>query len=319
MLAILSVTLPIYLLIGLGYLAVRQEWFTRAEMRVFGRLVIQFALPALVFQALAQRRFAEILNPSYLLACTLGSLTVMALAWGLARRGQRRSAGFSALFAMGASFPNSGFVGYPIVLQLLGPVAAVALALGMLVENLLLLPLTLALAEGRSGSRAWTDTLRATLARLARTPLIVAIAAGFAVSLAGVALPAAVGKAIGLLASASTALALFVIGGSLVGLQLRGRLRDIGLVAAGKLLLHPLVVLGLLWLLPPIDGPLRSAAVLFAAMPMLSIYPILAQPHGEEGFCAAALLLTTVLSFVTVSAWIGVLTLGLGWPAGPQP
>lgn len=319
MLATLSVTLPIYLLIGLGYLSVRLDWFGKAEMRVFGRFVVQFALPALVFQALAQRRFAEILNPSYLLAYTLGSLAVMGPAWLVARRVQRRSAGYSALFAMGASFPNSGFVGYPIVLQLLGPVAAVALALGMLVENLLLLPLTLALAEGRRDSRAWTSALRQTLARLARTPLVVAIAAGFAVSLAGLPLPDALNKSVGLLANASTALALFVIGGSLVGLQLRGRLRDLGAVAAAKLLLHPLAVLALLWLLPPVDGPLRSAAVLFAAMPMLSIYPILAQPHGEEGFCAAALLLTTVLSFASVSAWIGVLTLGLGWPTGLHP
>lgn len=306
MLSILSITIPVYLLIGLGYLAARRGWFAAAEMRVFGRFVIQFALPALVFQALAQRPFSEILNGRYLFTYAAGSLLVLLGGWFVARRVQGHGAAFSALFGMGMGFSNSGFVGYPIALQVLGPNAAVALALCMLVENVLLLPLTLALAEGNTAARAWHGVLRQALVRLAKNPLILAIAAGLAVSLLGLEIPVPVAKGVGLLAGASTALALFVIGGSLKGLQLRGQLRGVGVVALGKLLLHPLAVLALVHLVP-VAEPLRTAAVLFAAMPMLSIYPILAQPHGEESFCAAALLLATVLSLLTVSLWIGFL------------
>jgi malonate transporter and related proteins len=315
MISILSITVPIFLLIALGYLAGRLEWFSKAEMRVLGRFVIQLALPMLVFEALAQRRFVEVMNGSYLAAYALGSLALMGAAWFTARRLQRRMAAFSALFGMGMSFSNSGFVGYPIAVQLLGPTAGVALALCMLVENILLLPLTLALAEGTSASRAWHSAMRHLLARLIRNPLIIAIVAGLAVSLTGLPLPAPLAKAVGLLASASSAVALIVIGASLVGLELRGRLGDVGWVAFGKLILHPLIVLALLWALP-IDGPLRTAALVFAAMPMLSIYPILAQPHGEEAFCAAALLLTTLLSFLTISLWLWIATAALGWPVG---
>jgi predicted permease len=71
MLYILSITVPIYLLIALGYLAGRRGWFTKPEMRVLGRFVIQLALPSLVFQALAQRKFTEILNGEYLLAVNI--------------------------------------------------------------------------------------------------------------------------------------------------------------------------------------------------------------------------------------------------------
>lgn len=315
MLSILSITVPIYLLIALGYLAGRRGWFSKPEMRVLGRFVIQLALPMLVFQALAQRRFAEILNGSFLAAYALGSLALMGAAWFTARRLQQRTAAFSALFGMGMSFSNSGFVGYPIATQLLGPVAGVALALCMLVENILMLPLTLALAEGTTGSRAWHNALRQTLARLIRNPLIVAIVAGLAVSLSGLPLPAPLARAVSLLANASSAVALIVIGGSLVDLHLRGRRSDVGWVAFGKLILHPLIVLVLLAVLP-IDGPLRTAALTFAAMPMLSIYPILAQPHGEEAFCAAALLLATLLSFLSISLWLWVATAVLGWPVG---
>ncbi|MDE2453335.1 MAG: AEC family transporter, partial [Burkholderiales bacterium] len=96
-------------------------------------------------------------------------------------------------------------------------------------------------------------------------------------------------------------------------LRLQGMRREIALVAAGKLLLHPLAVLGGLLLLQPAVPALRSAGIVYASVPMLSIYPVLAQKYGYEGLCAAALLVTTVLSFVTISGWIWVLHAGLGW------
>jgi predicted permease len=71
----------------------------------------------------------------------------------------------------------------------------------------------------------------------------------------------------------------------------------------------------MVWLLPPADPALRAAAVVFAGTPMLSIYPILAQKYGFESMCAAALLLATVLSFVTISAILWLLGPILGWAA----
>ena len=56
------------------------------------------------------------------------------------------------------------------------------------------------------------------------------------------------------------------------------------------------------WLVPVADPQLRIAAVVFAAMPMLGVYPILAQKHGHEETTAAALLVTTIASFFTLSA-----------------
>ena len=117
-------------------------------------------------------------------------------------------------------------------------------------------------------------------------------------------LPSFASSTLGLLATASSPVALFVIGGSLVGLQLDGQRTDIAIVVAGKLLLHPLAVAGTLLLLPATDPLLAKAAVLYAAVPMLSIYAVLAQRHGQQGFCAATLLATTVASFATITAWL---------------
>jgi malonate transporter and related proteins len=311
---ILSVTVPIYLLIALGWLAVRSGLFQKAEMRVLGKLVVHFCLPALVFTALASRRFDEVLHPGYLAAYAGGSLAVQLGLVLWLHRGRGLPLTPAALRGMGASCSNSGFVGFPIVQQLLGPVAGLALALNMLVENLLVLPLALALADrGRHPSSHIWPAVAHSLRALGRNPLILGIAAGMVCSVTGWQLPEPLMRSVQMVSTASAPLALFLIGGTLVGLRVRGLLGGVLTVAAAKLLLMPLAVLGLLWLLPPLDPTLRTAALLSAAMPMLSVYPVLAQRYDEEDFCAAALLATTVLSFFTISALIGVLGGLDGW------
>ncbi len=310
---ILSVTIPVYLLIAVGWIAVRMGMFSKPDLRILGKLVVSFCLPALVFHALSTRDIADVLHPAYLLAYGCASLLVQlgGLAW--ARRVQRKPWSLAALTGLGMSASNSGFVGLPIVQALIGPIAGVALALNMLVENLVVIPLALALAE-RDGdaaevTRRWHDTLRQTLRGLLVNPLILAILAGLAFALLGLRLPEPVARAVQMASAASSPLALFLIGGTLVGLKVRGLLADVALVLMGKLILLPACVAALLWLLagwlPPVDPLLQAGAVLMAAMPMMSIYPVLAQKHGHEVFCAAALLAATVVSFFTVSAWTG--------------
>ena len=85
----------------------------------------------------------------------------------------------------------------------------------------------------------------------------------------------------------------------------------------GKLVLHPLAVFGALALLPPLPADLRTCAVLFAAMPMLSVYPVLAQRYGQEKLCAAVLLAATASSFVTITLLLWFLRSVLGWHAQP--
>ena len=313
MLAILTITLPIYLAIAVGFLTTRLGLFARADMRVFGKFVINLALPAMLFNALSQRCIGDILNLSYLLAYLVGSLAVLALFYGGARRLGRLGSLQSCFVAMGSSCSNSGFVGYPILLLTMAPVAGVALALNMLVENLVVIPLALMLAERSKGSAgSWQGMLLQTFKRLAVNPMVLALLAGFIASLLGWRLPLPVDRAVNLFAQASGGLSLFVIGGTLTGLPLRGMLGRITPIIVGKLIAHPLAVAAALALLPllglhAVDEPLRSAAVLMAAMPMMGIYPLLAQAYGEEDVSAAALLGATVSSFATVSALLWVL------------
>lgn len=319
MLAILAITGPIYITIALGYLLTRRGLFARADMRVLGQFVIRLALPALLFNALAQRKVGDILNGRYLLVYALGSLVTLGLGLLWARRGARQDATTSVYYAMGMSCSNNGFVGYPVALLVLGPVASVMLGLNMIVENLLLIPLLLALAEisGEAGGR-WPVVLRQALAALVRNPMVLGLLAGFAVSLLEWKMPSPMERTLTLFAQSSAALSLFVIGGSLAGLQLAGLRGPVVQIALGKLLLHPAAVVAVLLLceaagMVPMEPALRTGVVLAAASPMFGIYPILAQKTGHDGLAAGALLGATVASFFTISALLWTFRQLPGW------
>ena len=308
-LEILGITGPIYLAIALGYLCTRYGVFAKADMQLFGKFTLNLALPALLFNALSQRSVGEILNAQYLLVYALGSLLVILSGLWWARKIKGYSLSYSSTMAMGMSCPNSGFVGYPIILLSLGPVAGVALALNMVVENFLLLPLLMAIADSEGGkSSRWQQVLGQTFRNLARNPMIWGIVGGFLFSWSGLPMPTAIGRTINLFAQSSAALSLFVIGGALVGLKVDGLKMPVTQIAVGKLLLHPLAIwVVLVWLVPIDDPALRAAALLTGAMPMLGIYTILSQRHGHGAVSAAALLVTTVVSFFTLSAVLWVL------------
>ena len=307
MLQILSITTPIFILIGLGFFAVRFEVISREQIRGLGSFVITFALPALVLKAVSDSPFQEVMNWQYLLAYCAGSLIVYLLGLLFALRVRREPLDTGAITALGMAVSNSGFVGYPIVAMLLGPAAAIGLALNMLVENLLIIPLSLILAEAGRQQGSAAKVLRETAKRLAKTPLIIAMLVGLLLSLLEARLPAIPGKVVDMLASASAPVALFVIGGSLYGLKLHGLFAELRMIAVGKLLLHPLAVFLLFSLLPDVDPVLMVAGVLFASAPMLSVYPIFGQRFGVEGRCAAALLFTTLMSFFSISLLIGIM------------
>lgn len=308
MIAVLSVIGPIFALIALGWGVTRGGLLDPAAIRALGRYVVNLALPALIFRAVTARDLGELVDLPYLSAYLGGSLAVFALAYAL---GLRRGAAAATFRAMGSSCSNSGFIGYPILLMALPAAADRALALNMIVENLVMIPLVLALAERAAGA-GQGPLLGRTLRRLATNPIILGLVAGLAVAVSPFDLPPFVAQAVNLLALSSAAVSLVVIGGSLVAApRVPGAPLGVALTTGGKLLLHPLAVAACFTLVGAagiaVEPDLFAAGVLLAAMPAMGVYPILAAQYGEGPPSAMALLAMTVFSFFTLAALLWVL------------
>lgn len=309
--SIAGTVLPIFAVILLGFGAVRGGFFPRSAIGPMGGFVINFCLPAILFTAVSQSPIHQVINPWYVSAYALGSLLVYWLVALSARLYARQSWSESGGFALGATVSNSAFVGAPVLIALYGSLPVNAFTMNVIVENVLLLPMALivfetARAQAQGGRAAWT-TLRQIGSNLVRNPIVGAIVLGLVVNLVGVSLPGPIIQGLGFLADAAIGVALFVIGGSLVGARLRGNLRAIGLVTGAKLLVHPALVALMVWWLPPFDPELQRMAILSAAMPMLSIYPVLAGRYNTENAYAAILMATTLASMASLALILALL------------
>ncbi|MFH1806279.1 MAG: AEC family transporter [Pseudomonadota bacterium] len=308
MLDILAITTPIFLIMATGYIAVAANIMPQNVVRGMGAFVMNFALPALLITSFSGRDLNEVLHGTFLVAYGGGSLIVFAIGLLFTRYIVRKSMPNAVLQGLGMSFCNSGFIGYPVALQLLGPPAVMALAMCMMIEILVMMPLVLLLGDSAAhDGQNRLAVLRKVVIGMGRNPIMLAIVAGLALSVSEITLPGPLFKAIDMLALTAGPTALFVIGGGLVGLRIRGMRIDMARIVTGKLILHPLAVFAMVWLLPPMDPVLQIAAVSFACSPMLSIYALFGQRYGHEGLCAASLMVATSLSFITISTALWIL------------
>ncbi|WP_413205231.1 AEC family transporter [Rhodospirillum sp. A1_3_36] len=304
MLQILTITAPIFILIGLGYVLARTGWLPKDAIPVLGRFILYLAVPALIFRALSTNDLFSTVAPLFLLAYGGAAICSFLLASAFSLFIARDGLGLSALIGLGASLPNTVFVGYPLVSQIFGEAVAPAFIMALLVENLLLMPLALFLleaAQGLGGGRSLGAAARAIGKRVITNPMMVAITLGGVVSVLAIPVPVVLAKCVDLLAMAGPAMALVYIGASLAGTQIKKMPREELTIALSKLVAHPLLAFGAVALLPSFDPLLQSAVIILSSAPMLGVFPIMGARYGHGPLCARALTLCTALAFLTIS------------------
>ena len=312
MLDILVITGPIYLCILAGWLFTRFGMFRRSDMDVIGSFVMNVALPALIFLAIAQRPLGEVANPTYLLAYAITSSVVLAAAYLWSRRVTRTPRAAAAFDALGSGGANSGYVGFPLLMVVMPSVAGVVFGMNVLVESMITVPLALFWAERGDDATSLWSSVRRSVGSMLRMPVFIALLGGIAASALSLPLPQVVVASFEVFGRTATGLALFAIGGMLVGLSVRGNVRRIISVTVGKLAVMPAVAwasaAGLAALgMPALEGERFAAIVLSAAMQSWASMVVFASRYGERDVPPAVLLVTTMLSFITLSTLLGVL------------
>jgi len=305
---VLSITLPIFAVMLVGYLVVRFGPLTRATMKALGDFTMLVTLPCALFVAVASRDFAEVVNLNYLITLALAGVATQAVMWGVLRvqgTGPKRR----ALAVLASATPNTAFIGFPIFLLVIPEHAGPVVAMNLLIENILLTPIGLIIL-GRAGAEGEQVSQLRLLGRILlsviRRPLIIGLGLGFAVVLTGLRVPGEVMRFADLLGQAAAPIALVVIGGSLFGLNLRGDLGLASQITAVKLLVHPALVVATLTVLTmlgitTLGTELTMGLILTATLPMFAIFVLFGQEAGHEGLASLSVMIATVLSFVTVN------------------
>jgi len=305
---ILAIVVPVFLVVGAGYLAVWRRLF--ADSAVDGLMVFtqKFAIPCLLFSAIATldlgADFDLALLASYYAGSTVSFFAGMIGARLIFGRPWVDSVviGFCALFA------NSVLLGLAIGeraygIESLGPNYAIVAMHAPFCYLLGIVTMEIVRAE------AGGLTLARTVARaIFRNALMIGIGLGFVVNLSGLPIPAVVDEALALMVRAALPAALFGLGGVLYRYKPEGDAGVIALICALSLIVHPAIAWGLGVTVGGLTQDQLRAAVVTAAMaPGVNTY-IFADMYGAaRRVVASSILVGTALTVLTASAWIWLL------------
>jgi malonate transporter len=317
---VLLVTFPFFALVLAGFVAAHRRMLPLEAIPGLNGFVLFFALPALLYRFGSTTPIAQLLDASVAGVYMVCALVMVAFAVVMTLNSRIRW-NDASMGALVAAFPNTGFMGVPLLAALLGPGSAGPVILLIFVDMIVTSSLCVALSrldQGQGqGGRAMLDAGKKALRGVVANPMPWAMLLGAAASAVEFKLPKPVEQTVWLLADAASPVALFTIGAVLARAQLQANhpmpVSDYLPVTLMKLLLHPVLVLGVGTAAIQLGVPLQPFAltvmVLVAALPSASNVSLLAERLGaDNGRIARIILVTTAASFLSFSAAVSLLT-----------
>ena len=306
--AIIEVIMPVFLVVGFGYVVVWRGLFSSAGVDGLMSFTQNFAIPCLLFRAISTLDLSQGFEPwmivSFYTGATIGFAAGLFGARYLFGRDWEDcvAIGFCCLFS------NTLMIGLAITERAYGTEAlthnyALVALHSPFCYGLGITVMEVVRNRGKSPAQLSITVLRA----MFQNALIIGIVLGFAVNFSGIALTGALSDALDMVVRAALPAALFGMGGVLFKYRPDGDLRTIGFVCGISLLLHPAIV----WLLGTyhdLSAPAFRSAVITAAMPTGVNGYVFANMYGRaRRVAASSVLLGTALSIFTISLWLLVL------------
>ncbi|WP_372525295.1 AEC family transporter [Piscinibacter sp.] len=321
--ATLAVTIPFFALVLCGYLASQRRVLPEAAIPGLNIYVLFFALPCMLFRFGSSMPFAQLIDPVLIGVYGLCALLMVFFTLAVTLRRGDGSAGVdmknAAFGALVAAFPNTGFMGVPLLVALFGERAAGPVIGTVLVDLIVTSTLCIALAQsqradGVADSAGALSSMLRSLRSAATNPLPWAIVLGALFAATGLQWPGPLAQIVKMLGDSATPVALFTIGSVLwrAGRHAHTRtpVRQYLPVALFKLLIHPLLVLSMGLVARAAGAAVPTfgltVLVLAAALPSASNVSLLAERYGaDNGRVARIIMASTVLAFASFSllAW----------------
>ncbi len=304
---VLDIILPVFGLVVFGFVAGKAGWIKPTAIEGLSSFVFTFAIPVMLFRAVANADLPSTMPVTFLLAY-YGTTLVLFLVTLLLGRLLQLSTVAASVFAMSSTYSNVVLLGIPLVIATLGTEGTVPLFIIVSTHAAVMFVLTTLFAELKSGSLAALPLQTAKV--LARNMIVVGLVAGLALNLSGLTLPVTLDNMAGYLGSAALPCAVFSMGASISQYRIAGDMLRISLAVALKNVAHPLLV----WLVCDMVFDLPAAwtavAVILAACPSgINVYLFANRYQAGVASTATVVVISTMLSIPLLSV---VLVLLLG-------
>ncbi|SHJ19103.1 AEC family transporter [Wenxinia saemankumensis] len=303
-----AVVLPVFLVLGFGYLAARLGWMSPAAIDGVTQFSQSFALPVLLFRAMSGLDLEASFQPGLLAAFYAGVLAAFVVGIVGALVLFRRPVEDAIAIGFAAFFSNTLLLGLPITERAYGPDALAGnyAIISMHAPLLYIVGITVmeaVRARGTSLSALPGRILR----QFVRNGIVLGVAAGLAFNLTGLTIPEPAAEAIDLIAASAIPAALFGLGGTLTRYRPEGDMRAILFVVAICLLLHPAITYGLARAFGLGTDAIRSAVLTAAMAPGVNAF-LFANVYGTaRRVAASSVLIGTGLCVLTATFWLMLL------------
>ena len=312
LLTLLEIVIPVFLLIGAGYAAVRFKALPDQMVDALVKFQITAAVPSLLFMAMYRMDLGVALHLEAQISFYSAATASFFLAMYISRWVWKRRPGESVVVGFCAMFPNAVMLGIPITERAFGGVALAAVFGIIAFHSLYNYFLGFVMMEAvRRDSETVLAGLRKAFVTTVTNPLMVGILLGLAVNLVSLPVPKMAEDALDMLARAAIPVSLFALGGVLTRYRLRDEIGESLMVSCFSLIVHPLLA----WILTDkifgLPLPYVQATVVMAAMPTGINSYIFAAIYGRAvGTAANSVLIGTVLSVLTITGWLAFLNAG---------
>jgi hypothetical protein len=309
----------------LGFLAAWHHGFELKDASTLNRMVLLYAVPLSLFAGtVTTSRTTLSQDVPLVIALCVAIVGLYGVVFLFSRIFFRMQVSSSALAALTASAPAVPFVGPAVLGDLFGALSAIPIAIGSLVINLTVVPVTILLIaldskatdpentpvahEGdhsASSPRSYASVFAAKLAETVKKPIVWAPVLAFVVVLSGFRIPQLIVHSLSMLGSASGGVALFASGIVLASGKIKATWYVLFLVFLKNIVQPALVLGGLRWF--GYGNPIISEAVLTAAIPTMPIVIMLAlQYRIAEAEAASAVFLSVIGSVITMGVFIAL-------------
>ncbi len=305
-LTVLTVLLPVFFVLGLGYFAGRAKKFDADQVAGLNDLVLDYAFPAMMFVATVKTPRDELLSEgSYALALLVAFVGLFLAVVLVSTLLLRHSLGEATLQANLASFPSVGFFGPPIFQGLFGPSSLVSIAFASTLSAVTIIPLTLVLLEihhqrtTRGEGQRVSSLIVRSLANTLKKPMVWAPLIGLALVLAGARVPPLIDNMLMLIGSSTSGASIFLAGLIIAAYEIRlnGEVIANALV---KMVAQPLLMVLLVAALK-VGSPLAGEGIVVCAIPTAVFAPLLAPRYRiYEVESSSTLMATALLMIVTL-------------------
>ncbi|SMO35016.1 AEC family transporter [Paracoccus laeviglucosivorans] len=308
-----DVILPVFIIIGFGYLVAWRKMFSEVGVDGLMRFAQNFAVPVLLFTNVARLDIAENFNLGMWIAFYTGAFLSYFIGWAVALWYLKRSPEDAVAIGFCCLFSNSLLLGIPIMERAYGPEAISGNVAIIAIHSPLLYTFGITMMEitrSRGQNLRIGQVAMRAMSGVLHTPLIIGILSGAVMNLllqVGLTMPQGFWSAADMMARAALPAALFGMGGVLYRYRPEGDSTAIVLCCVCSLVIHPVTTYGLGHLFQLPTGAMRSAVITAAMAPGVNAYLFAAIYNSAKRVAATTVLVSTGLSILTIWFWISIL------------